>query len=159
MERHNLYVSLAPRVEQPQSVEPPPLNVQRCYMDIEDDHETGARPEAGKSPVGAGQLKKRAGSSQADKAQEDSTKKRRRMVPTCSILGRGGASRQCRGIDPTGKGAARGPDATSGANAQREGSRRTSQAATTRWRPGFLRPAHKPGETTASCLHYHPLEL
>jgi hypothetical protein len=68
VERHNLYVSLAPRVEQPQSVEPPPLNVQRCYVDVENDHETEAWPEAGKSPVGAGQSKNRAKNSQADKA-------------------------------------------------------------------------------------------
>jgi hypothetical protein len=80
VERHNLYVLLAPGVEQPQSVEPPPLNVQRCYMDIEDDHEARAREEAGKSPAAAGQSKKRAGSSQADKAPEDSTRKRCRMV-------------------------------------------------------------------------------
>jgi hypothetical protein len=80
MERHNLYISLVPGVEQPQSVEPPPLNVQWCYVDVKDDHETGARAEAGKSPVGAGQSKKRAGSSEADKALDDSTRKRRRMV-------------------------------------------------------------------------------
>jgi hypothetical protein len=49
-------------------------------MDVEDDHEVGARAKAGKSPVAAGQLKKRAGSPQADKALEDSTRKRRYMV-------------------------------------------------------------------------------
>jgi hypothetical protein len=80
VERHNLYVSLAPGVEQPQSVEPPPLNVHRCYMDVEDDHEAGAQADAGKRSVTAGQSKKRAGSPQADKAPEDSTRKRRRMV-------------------------------------------------------------------------------
>jgi hypothetical protein len=42
VERHNLYVLLAPRVEQLQSVEPPPLNVQWCYVDVEDDHKAGA---------------------------------------------------------------------------------------------------------------------
>jgi hypothetical protein len=80
VDRHNLYVSLAPRVEQPQSMEPPPLNVQRFYVDVEDDHEAGPRAEAGKSLVAAGQSKKRARSPQADKAPEDSTRKRRRMV-------------------------------------------------------------------------------
>jgi hypothetical protein len=80
VERHNLYVSLVPGVEQPQSVEPPPLNVQRCYMDVEDDHEAEAREEVGKSPAAIGQSKKRAGSSQVDKALEDSTRKYRHMV-------------------------------------------------------------------------------
>jgi hypothetical protein len=42
VERHNLYVSLAPGVEHPQSVEHLPLNVQWCYVDIEDDHEARA---------------------------------------------------------------------------------------------------------------------
>jgi hypothetical protein len=63
MERHNLFVSLAPGVEHPQSVEPPLLNAQRCYMHVEDDHEFGARAVAGKSLVTADQLKKRARSS------------------------------------------------------------------------------------------------
>jgi hypothetical protein len=80
VERHNLYVLLAPGVEQPQSMEPPPLNVQRCYVDVEDDHEARARVEAGKSLVTANQSKKRAESSQGDKALEDSIRKRRRMV-------------------------------------------------------------------------------
>jgi hypothetical protein len=61
-------------------VEPPPLNVHRCYMDIENDHEARARAETRKSPVAAGQSKKRARSPQADKALEDSTRKHRRMV-------------------------------------------------------------------------------
>jgi hypothetical protein len=61
-------------------VEPPPLNVHQCYMDVEDDHEARARAKAGKSPVAVGQSKKRAGSPQADKALEDSTRKRHRMV-------------------------------------------------------------------------------
>jgi hypothetical protein len=80
VERQNLYVSLVPGVEQPQSVEPPPLNVQWCYVDIEDDHKAGARAEAEKSLVATGQSKKRAGSPQEDKAPEDSTRKHRRMV-------------------------------------------------------------------------------
>jgi hypothetical protein len=80
VERHNLYVSLAPGVEQPQSVEPPPLNVHRCYMDVEDDHEAGAQADAEKRPVVAGQSKKRAESPQADKAPEDSTRKHCHMV-------------------------------------------------------------------------------
>jgi hypothetical protein len=42
MERHNLYVLLAPRVEHPQSVELPPQNVQQCYEDVKDDHKTRA---------------------------------------------------------------------------------------------------------------------
>jgi hypothetical protein len=63
VERHNLFVSLAPGVEHPQSVEPPPRNVQRCYVRVEDDHDSGARARTGKSPVATDQLKKRARSS------------------------------------------------------------------------------------------------
>jgi hypothetical protein len=80
MERHNLFVSLAPGVEHPQSVELPPRNVQRCYEDVKDDREAGARSGAGKSPSAPDQLKKRAGSSRAQESSEDSTRKRRRMV-------------------------------------------------------------------------------
>jgi hypothetical protein len=54
VERHNLYVLLAPRVEQLQSVEPPPLNVHRCYMDVKDDHEARALADAEKRPVAIG---------------------------------------------------------------------------------------------------------
>jgi hypothetical protein len=80
VERHNMYMSLAPGVEQPQSVEPPPLNVHWCYIDVEDDHEAGAQADAGKRPVAAGQSKKKVRSPQANKPPEDSTRKRRRMV-------------------------------------------------------------------------------
>jgi hypothetical protein len=51
VERHNLYMSLAPGVEQLQKVEPPPLNVHQCYMDVEDDHEVEAQANAGKRTV------------------------------------------------------------------------------------------------------------
>jgi hypothetical protein len=61
-----MYMSLVPRVEHPQSVEPPPLNARRCYVDIEDDHESGARAMARKSPIAVDQSKKRAGSSRAN---------------------------------------------------------------------------------------------
>jgi hypothetical protein len=110
-------------------MEPPPLNVQRCYVDVEDDHKAGARAEAGKSPAAAGQSKKRAGSSQADKAPEDSTRKCRRMVRDWSedeededasaymLNPRKRRSEQTmQGVEPTGKGAVRGPDTASGAN-------------------------------------------
>jgi hypothetical protein len=60
VERHILFVSLVPRVEHPQSVEPPPLNVQRCYVHVEDDHEFRAWAVAEKSPVATDQSKKRA---------------------------------------------------------------------------------------------------
>jgi hypothetical protein len=80
VERHNLFVSLVPRVEHPQSVEPPPLNVQRCYVHVEDDHEFRPRAIAGKSPVTADQSKKRARCSWANESLENSIKKRRRMV-------------------------------------------------------------------------------
>jgi hypothetical protein len=61
-------------------VEPPPLNVHRCYMDVEDDHEAGAKADAGKRLVAVGQSKKRPRSPQADKAPKDSTRKHRCMV-------------------------------------------------------------------------------
>jgi hypothetical protein len=63
VERHNLFVSLVPRVEHLQSMEPPPQNVQWCYMLIEDDHNSEARAGTGKSPVAIDQSKKRAESS------------------------------------------------------------------------------------------------
>jgi hypothetical protein len=53
------------------------------------------------------------------------------------------------GIDPTSKGAVGGPDA------RREDSGKGNQAATTRRRPGFLRPADKPRANAASRLHHH----
>jgi hypothetical protein len=80
VERHNLFVSLAPGVEHLQSVEPPPLNVQRCYVHIEDDHESRAWAVAGKSPVIVDQSKKGAKSTRANESPEDSTRKRCRMV-------------------------------------------------------------------------------
>jgi hypothetical protein len=49
-------------------------------MDVKDDHEAGAQADAGKRPVAAGQSKKKAESPQVDKAPEDSTRKRCRMV-------------------------------------------------------------------------------
>jgi hypothetical protein len=61
-------------------VDPPPLNVHRCYMDVEDDHEAGVQADAGKRPVAAGPSMKRARSPQADKALEDSTRKCCRIV-------------------------------------------------------------------------------
>jgi hypothetical protein len=63
VERHNLFMLLVPEVEHPQSVEPPPRNVERCYVDIEDGHNSRARVETEKSPVATDQSKKRAGSS------------------------------------------------------------------------------------------------
>jgi hypothetical protein len=80
VERHNLFMSLAPGVKHPQSVESPPQNVQRCYMDIEDDHESGAQAGARKSPSALDQSKKRVGSSWAHESLEDLTRKRHRMV-------------------------------------------------------------------------------
>jgi hypothetical protein len=80
VERHNLFVSLALEVKHPQSVEPPPRNVQRCYEDVEDDHEARARAGARKSPSAPDQSKKRAESSRAQESLEDSTRKHRRMV-------------------------------------------------------------------------------
>jgi hypothetical protein len=80
MERHNLFVSLALEVEHPQSMEPPPRNVQWFYEDVEDDHEAKARAGARKSPSAPDQSKKRAESSRAQESLEDSTRKCHRMV-------------------------------------------------------------------------------
>jgi hypothetical protein len=99
-------------------------------MDVEDDHEAGARAEAGKSSVAAGQSKKRAGSPQADKALEDSTRKRHRMVRDWSedeededtsaymLNPRKRRTEQTTqgGLTPLAKGVAGGPDTASGAN-------------------------------------------
>jgi hypothetical protein len=63
MERHNLFVSLVPRVEHPESMEPPPRNMQWCYVHIEGDHDPRAPVGTRKSPVMTDQSKKRAGSS------------------------------------------------------------------------------------------------
>jgi hypothetical protein len=48
VERHNMFVSLAPGVEHLHSVELPPRNVQRCYEDVEDDHEVGLEQVLGR---------------------------------------------------------------------------------------------------------------
>jgi hypothetical protein len=63
VERHNMFVSLAPGVEHPQSMELPPRNMERWYMLIEDDHDSGAWGRTRKSPVATDQSKKRVGSS------------------------------------------------------------------------------------------------
>jgi hypothetical protein len=80
MERHTLFVSLAPRVEHPQSVEPPPENVQRCYTHNEDNHDSGARADTGKGPATTDQSKKRTGSSPTGESPEGLTRKRRRII-------------------------------------------------------------------------------
>jgi hypothetical protein len=43
-------------------MELPPLNTQRCYVHVEDNHESGAQAVAGKSPVTTDQSKKSVGS-------------------------------------------------------------------------------------------------
>jgi hypothetical protein len=80
VERHNLFMSLTPGVEHPQSVEPPPWNVERCYEHIEDDHDSRAQEGTGKSPVATDQSKKRARSSQTNKSPKDSTRKYRQTM-------------------------------------------------------------------------------
>jgi hypothetical protein len=44
-------------------MEPPPRNMEWCYMHIEDGHNSGAEGRTRKSPVATDQSKKRAGSS------------------------------------------------------------------------------------------------
>jgi hypothetical protein len=75
-----MFMSLAPGVEHPQSVEPPPWNVQRCYVHFEDNHDSGAQAGTGKSPVTTDQSKKRVGSSQANESIEGSTRKHRQTI-------------------------------------------------------------------------------
>jgi hypothetical protein len=146
--------------------------MQRCYVHVEDDHESGARVVARKSPIAAEQSKKRAGSSRANESPKDSTRKHRHMVRDWSkdkaeedvsaymLNPQKKRSEQTiqGGLTPPAKGA-RGPDATSGADAQHEDSGRENQAATTGWRPGFLHRANKPRATMASCLHHHTSKL
>jgi hypothetical protein len=68
MERHTLYVSLAPGVEHPESVEPSPLNVQWCY-EHDDDEE-----------LGTSSANLDAERSQADESPERPPSKRRQVV-------------------------------------------------------------------------------
>jgi hypothetical protein len=44
-------------------MEPPPQNVQRCYVLVEDDHNSEAQAGTRKNPVATDQSKKRAKSS------------------------------------------------------------------------------------------------
>jgi hypothetical protein len=54
--------------------------MERCYVHIKDDHDSGAWAGTGKSLVATDQSKKRAGSSEANEGPEDSTKKRRQTM-------------------------------------------------------------------------------
>jgi hypothetical protein len=114
-----------------------------------------SRRRGSKAPEHKRAQKTRLGNTAAWCMTGQRTKRRTTRAPTCSILRKGGVSRQRWGIDPTGKGAAGGPDATSRADAQREDNRKGNQATTTGQRPGFLRPPDKPRATTAVRLHHH----
>jgi hypothetical protein len=61
-------------------MEPPPQNVQRCYVHVDDGHDSGARAGTGKSLVATDQSKKRAGSSQTNESPKDLIRKRRRTM-------------------------------------------------------------------------------
>jgi hypothetical protein len=44
VERHLLFVSLAPKMDHPSSVEPPPWNMQQCYAHVDDNEEGDRAP-------------------------------------------------------------------------------------------------------------------
>jgi hypothetical protein len=105
-------------------------------MHIEDDHKSRAWVVARKSPVAADQSKKRAESSPG-KREPRRLDQETSLDHAGLVRGRSGGGRErlhaqsseaeeradnAGGIDPTGKGAARGPDAASGADTQREDS-------------------------------------
>jgi hypothetical protein len=84
-----MYVSLAPEMDHPRSVEPPPWNMQQCYTHIDDNEEGDGAPSigidtrsrtAGKHPVALEHSKKRPGSSQTMGVLENPTSKHRRMI-------------------------------------------------------------------------------
>jgi hypothetical protein len=84
-----LYVSLAPGMDHPRNVEPPPWNVQQCYAHIDDNKGGEGAPStrtdtrskmAEKQPVASDHSKKRPGSSEATGAPVNSTSKRRRII-------------------------------------------------------------------------------
>jgi hypothetical protein len=92
VERHLLYVSLAPGMDHPRSVEPLPRNVQQCYAHVNVEEEDGA-PSAGtdidsrraeKHPVTPEHSNKRSGSLETTGMPENPTSKRRRMIQSWS---------------------------------------------------------------------------
>jgi hypothetical protein len=89
IERHLLYMSLAPRMDHPRSVEPPPRNVQQCYTHVNDNEEEDGAPSTGtdtrsrmadKHPVAPEHSKKRTRSSETMGVPENTTSKRHRMI-------------------------------------------------------------------------------
>jgi hypothetical protein len=88
IERHSLYVSLAPGMDHPRSVEPPPRNVQQCYAHVSVEEgegtlstgtDTRSRMDE-KQPVAPKHSKKRPGSSEATGVAENPTSKRHRII-------------------------------------------------------------------------------
>jgi hypothetical protein len=89
VERHALYVSLAPRMDHPRSMEPPPRNVQQCYAHVDDNEGAEGAPSTGtdtrsriteKHPVALEHSKKRLRSSETTGMPENLTSKRRRII-------------------------------------------------------------------------------
>jgi hypothetical protein len=94
VERHLLYMSLAPRMDHPRRVEPPPQNVQQCYAHVVVEKGDGA-PSAGtdtgsrkteKHLVALEYSKKRPGSSETTGMLENPTSKRRRMIQASRMM-------------------------------------------------------------------------
>jgi hypothetical protein len=88
VERHLLYVSLAPGMDHSRSMEPPPWNVQQCYAHVNVEEGDGA-PSAGidigsrraeKHPVTPEHSNKRPGSLETTGMPENPTSKRRWMI-------------------------------------------------------------------------------
>jgi hypothetical protein len=92
VERHALYVSLAPRMDHPRGVEPPPRNVQRCYAHV--NVEKGDRAPSTRTSTSSKNTekhlatlehsKKRSRSSETTEVPENPTSKRRRIIQNLS---------------------------------------------------------------------------
>lgn len=92
VERHLLFVSLPPGADHPQSMEPPPRNVQRCYAHVSDDDDdagalgasktalTSRKKRISKGPEGPEQPKKRARPANPTRDSENPTSKHHQMV-------------------------------------------------------------------------------
>jgi hypothetical protein len=82
-------MSLAPRMDHPRSVEPPPWNIQQCYAHVNNNVGGEGAPSTGidtrsmvaeKQPAASDHSKKRPGSSETTEALENLTSKRRRII-------------------------------------------------------------------------------
>jgi hypothetical protein len=83
-----LYVSLAPGMDHPRSVEPPPRNMERCYAHVNVDkgdrapstRTSTSSKRTEKHPAAPEHSKKRPGSSETTEVPENLTNKRRQII-------------------------------------------------------------------------------